>query len=185
MSNTNQNVLASTFKGKVGKQFVMKTVNGKSVIAIPPKKTSKPKTVNQEAAGRNFKEAIQYAKDSKLIPERYAFYQSMTKPGQSAYTAAVKDFMKPAWITSIDTNKYAGKLGDKIRIFAGDSFKVASVTVTINDADGNLIETGQAVQADALWVYTVTAANTPPAGSSVFVLVYDLPGHPVTQSFTI
>lgn len=185
MSNSNQNVLASTFKGKVGKQFVMKTMNGKSVIAIPPKKTTKPKTVNQVAHNNTFKEAIEYAKRSKLNPVLYQFYQSIRKPGQSAYTNAVSDFMKPAWITGIDTNKYKGEVGDNLRIFAGDNFRVVSVTVTINDPDGNLLETGEAAIQDTSWDYTATVANATVAGSTVDVLVYDQPGHPVTGSFIL
>lgn len=59
---------------------------------------------------------------------------------------------------------------------AQDDVLVTQVTVTITAADGTLLESGDAVQADGLWwEYTSRAAAE--AGATLTASARDLPGH--------
>ena len=185
MSTSTTNILAAGYKGKVGNQYVMKTVNGKSVIAAKPKRKDKLAIGGQLKTRNRFKAASDYAKLSMDDPETLEYYQNAAKPGQNAYTAAVTDFLRPPWINCIETTSYKGKPGDKIQIEAADNYKVARIAVTITDPDGQVIEEGDAQLEVNKWFYTATASNQTLPGSSIIVTVFDMPGHPITETYPL
>jgi hypothetical protein len=90
-------------------------------------------------------------------------------------------------VESIDASQYNGNPGDTIRVFAGDSFRVMQVHVTIKDPNDKPVENGEAVL-DAEknnWVYTATDANAPLAGSTITAVAYDLPGNTAEITITL
>ena len=92
---------------------------------------------------------------------------------------AVADFFHAPDIDEIDVTNYRGAVGDTIRIRATDDFKVKQVHVTISNADGSLVEQGDAVQQanEIDWLYTATTANESTAGDRIVIRASDKPGN--------
>ncbi len=68
----------------------------------------------------------------------------ITPKKKSAYMVALNDHLTSPVVESINAIKYCGAIGDLIVVRASDDFMVASVTVTITDAAGGIIEQGEA-----------------------------------------
>ncbi|MCX6243391.1 MAG: hypothetical protein NTU98_01695 [Bacteroidetes bacterium] len=115
-------------------------------------------------------------------------YQAKAKPGRSAFSVAIADYMNLPWIESIDTSGYAGNPGDPVRVFACDHFRVTRVTVTLKDPSGQVIENGECQPAPegTTWLCTATIPmGSALAGSTVTAVVYDLPGHLAEMTVTL
>lgn len=162
MSNTTENSLTRTYRGKFGKDFVLRNRGDVSIMAKTPKKSSKAPADSQLAIRRKLKNLAgsRWAKEALKDPETLAFYQSIAQGMKTSYVMALSDYMHTPTVDDIDVAKYKGNVGDKIMVVATDNIKVRSVTVTINSAKGELIETGPCTEdlsADA-WCYNATAA---------------------------
>ena len=175
------------FKGKLGNQFVLKRRNGQAVMASRPNRTDVKPSAAQTQVTKKFKSASDYAKKILKVPEYRTLYQSKVQKGQSAYMLAVGDYFSLPWVESIDTKGYQGNPGDQILILASDDFMVRKVLVSLVDAGGNTLESGECQEATDGngWIYTATTTITPTAGVTINVIVYDLPKHFVTQSLTL
>ena len=84
-------------------------------------------------------------------------------------------------------SNYTGEEGSTIRIKATDDFEVADVQVKIANADGTLVEVGNAVlQSDGLfWLYTATKLNESLQGDKITVTVSDIPGNNTIEEKTL
>ena len=78
-------------KGKLG-NFVLRQVNGKTVMCSLPAKSSKPKSKDQEIQHERFKAAVAYAKDINSNPEKKKLYSGKLKKGQTVFQFAIKEF---------------------------------------------------------------------------------------------
>ncbi|MCX6305044.1 MAG: hypothetical protein NT040_08755 [Bacteroidetes bacterium] len=187
MSTSKTNLLTHGFRGKVGNQYVMKNRNGKQIIAAKPDASTKAYSEAQLAARKQFAEATAYAKGIMKKPELKAAYAARGEGHVSAYAAAVTDFYKLPWISSIETERYSGKTGDIVNVSAGDYFRVVEVAVTITNAAGQEIERGQCVKNDVTnkWEYTATVENPDKAGTTIKAFVRDLPDHRVEASVVL
>ena len=85
--------------------------------------------------------------------------------------------MRPPTIELIDATRYAGNVGDKIRLVIYDEFEVKKVLVSIKGSDGSVIEMGEAKLKDVDWLYTATASNSTLSDTKIEVLAYDVPEH--------
>jgi hypothetical protein len=68
-----------------------------------------------------------------------------------------------------------------------DDVMIESVTVSIINSDGSLVESGDA-QSDAsgyVWIYTATQANANLEGNKIVVTVHDLPENTVQKEQTL
>jgi len=139
----------------------------------------------QRIQRERFKRAAAYAKVALQDPATKAAYAEKTegKDFMTAFSEAVKDFLKAPKVDSIDNSGYTGKIGESIILKVSDDFKVADVKVTITLANATLVETGTAIvlAGTADWKYVVTKANATLAGSKIKVVVTDKPGN--TTSF--
>jgi hypothetical protein len=70
-------------------------------------------------------------------------------------------------------------VGNTIAITVTDDFKVVAVRVKIYNADGSLVEEGEAVQQamSTRWLYTATADNQGIGGDKMIVQAIDNPGN--------
>jgi hypothetical protein len=149
-------------------------------------KPSVPDSKEQAAIKKRFAEYIRYAKAAIKDPDIKAAYAAAAKPGRTAFNRAVTDASIPPKIWKIDTDNYHGKPGDYLAIDATDDFKVMAVQICIHSSNGHLIEQGYAIQQmnTAEWLYTVTVANEPFAGSKITAAATDLPGNKTSLTVT-
>ena len=112
-----------------------------------------------------------------------AEYQEKSTISKSEYNVAVADFMKAPDIDEIDITNYTGKVGDTIRVRAIDDFKVVQVQISIINADGTILEEGNAVLQDngLDWIYTATQQNDNLDGDKIIVRASDKPGNITTE----
>lgn len=89
-------------------------------------------------------------------------------------------------IKEVDLNNYTGQPGSTIRIRAIDDFKVKSVSVTITNDDGSLVEKGNAaISSNGVdWIFTATANNANLSGDKIVIRASDIPGN-ITESSSI
>jgi hypothetical protein len=150
-------------------------------------KSSVPDSKEQAAIKKRFAECIRYAKAAIKDPDLKAAYAAAAKPGRTAFNRAVTDACIPPKIWKIDTDNYHGKPGDYLKIDATDDFKVMAVQICIHSANGHLIEQGNAIRQMNVveWLYTVTVANEPFAGSKITTTANDLPGNKTSLTVTL
>jgi hypothetical protein len=184
MSKIQNNPIMKGVSGMLGDVVVYRKHRDGLVMANRPKKRD-TLTPKQEQAKTRFLTAVQYAKKQMADPVAKAEYT----PGpnsqfNSAYAAAVADYLKAPKINNIDASKYHGALNDTLQINASDNFKVTNVHVAIYRADKSLIEQGDATPLDIgvnEYIYKATQANAAVVGSKVIVTVRDKPGNIVTE----
>ncbi len=170
--------------GKVG-QVVVKRRDGKYYVATPPIHT-KPPTEKQLEHREKFAKAIRYAKmatdEESPDKETYEEAAETASDGRSPMNMAVSDWFHPPEIDEVDFSEYHGRAGDVITILLKNEAKVDSVKLTISDADGNLLERGEATRRMAL-VWDYTATQDLPGDDATFVIsVTDLPGNTAEES---
>src|SRR6266404_2572547 len=159
MAKSKNNIATHGLSGRVD-QLVFTQRFGKTVVGKTPRHPTSVSTA-QEQVRLHFREAAIYAKAATADPAIKQFYKSKAEPGQSAFNMAFADFFNRPEIGEIDSTSYAGQPGGRIIIPVTDDFKVASVSVKIENQDGSLVEQGDAIlQADGLhWLYTSTKSN--------------------------
>ena len=89
------------------------------------------------------------------------------------------DFSHAPDIDEIDVTQYKGAVGDTIRIRVTDDFKVKQVQLAIYNADGSLVESGDAVKQtnEIDWLYPATVVNETTAGDRMVIRASDQPGN--------
>ena len=165
-------------RGDVGKIFVYKQRDGKTIVLKVPKKISK--SSNIQAAHRNgFKKAIKYAKKIKNNNlDLYGKYEEMAKVKHlTAYNLIVKDYLSVPEITEVNVDGYNDTVDSKITIEASDVLDLPKVMVEILKADGTSLEAGKASLVDGDWVYTATIANSDRSGIKIHIKAYNIPGN--------
>jgi len=160
------------------------------VMANKPKKSSKKVTESQLVVRDRFAEASFYAREQMSRPESLAIYKTGVTPKlNSAYMVAVSDYLKRPRITAFNASAYSGAVGDLIKVRASDDFRVVSVTLVISAASGEVLERGEAVftSLGGLMdcIYTTKVANPSVAGTTIEVIVTDLPGNETSKTYTL
>lgn len=144
------------------------------------------KSPAQLANQDRFRKGVKYGKAANKDPERHEFYRKRKKIHQSAYNAAVSDYLLKPKVESVDVGGYAGIPGNMIGIRAWDKYKVEMVIVMIINTLGQVIEKGPAVarpfSGGREWDYKATVENIDYKESKVVVRVTDLPGNVVQSS---
>jgi len=126
-----------------------------------------------------FKQAILYGKAQLADVTAKAEYAAKSDERRSAYNVAVADFLHAPDVDEIDVTNYHGAAGDTVRVRVTDDFKVRQVQVSILNADGTLVEEGNAVKQnnEIDWIYTATAGNESTEGDKIVVRASDKPGN--------
>lgn len=188
MAIVNKNLVTQGLSGALGKTLVFRRVGDRTIVSTIPS-TSKEPTAAQLTQREKFQQAILYAKAQMADPDTKAGYEQAAKGHQvpNAYNIAVADFFSAPDIDEIDLSGYTGKINDKIRVKVTDDFKVKSVSVEIKDANGAIVESGQAVvQVNKVdWIFTAKVANPSLAGDKITIKATDLPGNETVEEQTM
>jgi hypothetical protein len=181
MAKSRNNVVTHGLSGKIADLLIFRQVRGQTIVS---KVAEQPKTASEKQTEhrKRFQQAVLYAKAAIISPETEKLYSlAAKKEKRLALNVAVADFFDAPDIENIDLREYSGNTGDKIHVTVSDDFAVKSVSVRIINADGSLLEEGNAVQSTGnLWIYTATQNNESLDGDKILIAASDLPGN-VTQ----
>jgi hypothetical protein len=187
MAESKGNVITHGLSGKVGDLVVFRRKGNRTFVS---KKPEQPKgaTEKQAAHRLRFRHATLYAKAATEDLESKVVYSELAaKRKRTPFIVAVADFLNAPEIETIDVSKYFGATDDIIKVMVADDAMVKSVYICIENADGTIVEEGDAV-ADAsgyVWTYTAVQNNDSLDGDKITVSVSDLPGNVVEESVTI
>ncbi|MGA3013844.1 MAG: hypothetical protein ABSD71_07390 [Bacteroidales bacterium] len=178
MAISYDNQVTKFYHGRVG-DIVLRWFGGRSVMSKRPDCSKVVRSPAQLANQDRFRKAVKFGKAANKDPERHEFYRKRKKSNQSAYNAAVSDFLLKPKVEAIDIGGYVGIQGNIIGIRAWDKYKVESVSVTIINKMGQLIEKGTAVarpfSGNREWDYKATVENADYKGEELkFVSLIDL-----------
>ncbi len=175
MPKQKNNIVMKSTTGMFGGQVVFKERAGESYVSAPPQfDEDREFTPAQLAYQQKFRESIEYASEAVKDPNLKAMYQAKAKRSQSAHNIAFQDAFHAPVVHEILT-AYRGVAGDLITVQAEDDFKVTAVKVTIHDANGLLIEEGDALAGKRFtWTYVARQANANAAGSKIRAVATDL-----------
>ena len=185
MAKMKDNNATHGIRGKVN-QLVYSQRNGNTVVSKPPIRTA-PFSESQRNIVSTFKQAVLYARSILQNAGIALAYKAKTKRGQSAFNLAIADYFKPPVVVSVDLSQLTDQAGSKITALVIDNFRVETVKVKIEKANGTLLEEGTAVlQPDGLnWQYSTTVANGNAPGNRISITATDLPGHSIVEQKTI
>jgi hypothetical protein len=183
MADVNLNALVDGVSGKVGKKLVLRQRGGRTMLSSRPVQSGIV-TDKQAAQRERFRKAAQYARASMLTPDVKAEYASTVKDDvfMNAFSAAVADYLKAPEIASVNFDSYKGKTGDGIIVRSAVDYKLVSVKVSIQKADGTAVESGNAVSSGSRleWLYTATTTIADITGLKLVITAIDRPGNQVT-----
>ena len=158
-------------RGQLG-NLVFREVRGKTFAGRKPSGGGEP-TVDQAAHRERFKLAAAYGKSALANPAIRALYEEAAKSkNMPVFALTMADYFNAPTIDSLDLSGYTGQVHEPINVIARDDFGVASVSVSIADQTGHVIDAGNAVETAAgsgHWVYT--AGATIATGVTVTVTV--------------
>ena len=128
-------------------------------------------------------EATTYANFAKM---QDAYLNQEQETGIPAYNLALADWFVTPRVLEINVDRWTGKIGQTIRVKARDNVRVVRVSLVIRDAQGTLLEMGEAVQSEpggAWWNYTTKSLVIMMPFPTVKAIAHDLPGN--SASFTV
>jgi hypothetical protein len=174
MAKIKNNPITSTFSGSVGDDMVFRQVGNRAFVVKKPVR-KKPITPAERNNRHLFAEAQIYASNMLLDPELGQWYCIVAKVNslQSAHRAAANDLMTKPEIERINTEGYQGNAGDVIHIKPKTPLKITSIEVTIYNADGSILESGQAIKNEFNFKYCATLPNTSVDGSKIVLVAHD------------
>jgi len=187
MAQARDNIVTKGFSGTIDRTLTFRQRAGRTIVSKLRRPSSVAPTEKMQTVRAKFTTSIAFAKKAIKDLVLKALYGSAATGMQSAYNIATADAFNPPVVNSINKDSYHGAIGDAITIDATDDFKVESVSVSIHDAAGNLVEQGKAfLQVDRPdWLYTTTAANPALAGSKITATATDLPGNSASLEITL
>ena len=179
MAKVRLNPILEKVRGQVG-DLVFKRSGEQMIIARKPDFSDRQLSEAQVAVQERFRQAALYGKMVMADPDTKQLYDAAAKAkGQPVFSLTIADFFNAPSVAEVDMANYSGKVGDPIVVKARDDFQVAGVTVNLADADGTVLESGEAVQTPAnsgRWLYTATAAIATGTQVRVLVTATDRPG---------
>lgn len=178
MAKVSDNIVTTGLSGMLGNQIVFRSRGGNTYVSKAPKKPTE-RTEAQKAHNLKFQEAVLYAKNAISDEITKELYQASATDEKTAYNIAVADFFNAPQITDVDLANYNGQIGSYIQVRATDDFDVVAVSVTIQNADGSIVESGNAAlqPGSSWWRYTATTTNESLEGDKITVRATDIPGN--------
>ena len=179
MEKVKLNPILEQISGQVG-DLVFRRYGDETIIGQKPDMSGVEASPAQVAARARFREAALYGKMVMADAETKALYTEAAKAkGKPAFSLTVADFFNAPSVDEVDLSAYSGAVGDEIIIMASDDFDVMSVEVVLSDGEGNLLESGAAVETppdSGRWVYAATAAVATGTTVRIAVTASDRPG---------
>jgi hypothetical protein len=171
--------LLSGFRGKIGKNFYQRIVNGTAFIQTCPSRRKISVGPDMPSTNKRFYFAAQWAHSILKNDEIRAQYQATSSGTNSPYTMAIKDYMTLPLISRVGSGKYRGQIRDRIDIMVDNVIRVKAVKVTIENADGSQLENDLASPGKHSfeWFYITKCTNSQLSGSTLRIEAWDLPNH--------
>ena len=174
MSRVLYNGSIQGFSGKIGNLIFRTLPDGTTVVSTAPaKKTGRQKkraklkrSAAQNAHIEHFRDGVFYAKQAARILPVYQERADAT-PTWTAYNHAMHDWFHPPQIGCLAQEPGC------ILVEATDDVLVTRVKVTILDAEGCILEKGEAVRTEGDWWEFLS----PAVGKTVIAEARDLPGN--------
>jgi hypothetical protein len=188
MAQVKNNQVTKGVSGKFGEDIVFRQFGKRTIFGARPRKAT---TISErmKAHRERFKKATKYAKAKMSDPAAKAEYEALAKQREiaSAFAAAVGDFLKAPEISSLTADGYSGGIGSIVSIEAVDNFKITAITISISQADGTVLETGDATLApgDTDWKFVTTVNNPTLAGTKVTAKAFDRAGNEAIKELTL
>lgn len=179
MAKSRHNEVMQGASGKIGNNLVFRQRGDQTVIARRGRRRNVVHTEKQLEVQNRFLDASLYAKNAVKDQELRAAYLARATINQTAYNVAMKDYWNSPELRRLNDRDYRGEVGDILTLVIHDVLYVREVKVEILDADGELIESGQA-QPDSditTWIYEVTEPNPDYENCSYRVTMVDTPQH--------
>jgi len=162
MAKVRNNIFVRGLSGKLGGQFVLRTLrDGRTVVCNIPDFSNRKLSKDQKNHHKRFKAASAYAKKASRTNPIYAELAKGTM--KNAYNMALGDWFHPPVIHEVTQRS------GTIRVQATDDVTVASVRVLVLDAKGKTLETGEGIKKKGDWW-----EYAPSAEGKVVVEVRDL-----------
>jgi hypothetical protein len=167
MAKVDLNKLIQALHGKVGDLVFRQMPDGSIVVSTAPKKKRRSSKAQKAYRRGTFTDRTKWA---SWAYKEYPIYKELAAglPMITAYNLAIKDIAHPPVIHQVLRKE------DRILVHASDEIMVAGVRVLVHDAQGKLLESGDASQQEKDWW-----EYTPRAAGKVSVLAWDLPGNKV------
>lgn len=111
----------------------------------------------------------------KIVKEKYI--AGVKSGGHGEPSWITPDLLPPPKIESLDLDFYEGRVDDFISIYTSDDFGIVNIFITIQDENGNLIESGNAFdwpEQPNRWAYLTSVPV--PDGTPVTVQVAVIDG---------
>lgn len=177
MAQSKNNIVTHGLSGKVGDILVFSQRNGKTIVSKAPKDRTGEASAKQKGQIAKFQQAVIYAKTALQDETTKALYAAAasSEKGVSTYNVAVADLLNAPKIEEIDLSNYKGNINDTISVRVTDDFQVVTVKIIINNADGSLVEQGNATLQGVKWVYTATVKNDDLSGDKITIQATDIP----------
>jgi len=180
MAISRTNIVLHGFKGKLA-DLVVRRWGESTVLSRKPNTRHRKWSKLQKSNRLRFREAMVYARRVLSNPEMRAYYVKKKRKMQTVWNVAVADYMRRPTIDLIDICEYNGLVGEPIYVTTNDKYGVASLVVSILDAQGFEIESGAAVRDFGFnFTYTTIVKNPYLKGSKVVVTATDVPGNVVS-----
>jgi hypothetical protein len=171
-----------SISGRIG-NLVFRKHGDRTIVSHVPVQRHRELTDAQLAHRRRFREANVYSRSALANPAVRAFYADLAgKRSSNPHAVAVGDFLRPPVIHDIALSLYQGHPEDEIIVHATDDSEVVSVTVTIKDVVGKVVERGPARERCEAWVYDATVRAPIGQPLTIEVTAMDRPGNAVTRS---
>ncbi len=180
-----KSLLTAGLRGTVGGTLVFRKMNGETVVSVVPEKSSKEPSEKQLAQRGRFRLASLYAQRTMSDPVLLEEY--LVAAGRKGYPSArslmIADYFRLPEILSMNVNIQPD--GIDLEALVVDYMRVQSVTVSIKNPEGLVLETGNcSLSADQqTWTYPVQVAENLVAGVNIEFGATDLPGNVTTKSF--
>lgn len=179
MANIYRNKYARALRGAFGEQHVVhQTGSGKTIVAGKPLfDENLTYTENQTMHQAAVRDASMYA---SVAEHHEAYVNKAEETGSTAYAVAVADWYSAPRVLAIDVDAWTGNPGETIRVKARDTVMVASVLLVIRDAQGQVLEMGEAIHPEVnslWWKYTTQSSIALTPFPSVQAIAFDLPGN--------
>jgi hypothetical protein len=180
-----KSLLTAGLRGTVGGTLVFRKLNGETVVSAAPEPSSKEPSEKQKEQRQRFRLASLYAdrvKADPLLLEEYVI-AAKKRGSNNVRNLILADFFKLPEIISLSVNtKPAGSI---IEILVVDYMRVKSVTLSIKNPDGSVLESGKCVVGSdkQTWTYRIVQQENLIAGVIFEITATDLPGNVGIKSF--
>ncbi len=179
MANTYRNVPIHGLTEILGGQSTgYKTCSGKTIHVNKPIFEGRSKfKKTKETLQNTLRRATTYAN----FERRQEIYINKARDkGLTPYGIAIADWFSVPRVLVVSVDAWTGKPGQTIRVKAKDNVQVASVSVVIRDAEGKVLETGEALPSKSgstWWKYITKGYVRMPPFPRVEVTARDLAGN--------